>query len=131
MSYRWFEHAAELEPEIEASSEEGVFADALRALAEPLDGGRGAGCVSREVRISGPERAVQLAEWLDELVYLAETESLIAGDVERIELSDSGVEAIRQCRRGDPRHLVKVATYDRLAFERVGGFSRARVVLDV
>lgn len=38
MSYRWVDHTAELELSIEARSAEGVFADALRALAELLAG---------------------------------------------------------------------------------------------
>jgi len=76
VSYRWVEHTAELEMEIEAPTEEGVFVDALLALAELLgDDGRGA-CVRREIAIGGQERAALLVEWLDELVYIAETEDL-------------------------------------------------------
>ena len=51
MSYRWVEHTAELEMEIEAPTEEGVFVDALHALAELLgDEGGGSGCL-REVAL--------------------------------------------------------------------------------
>ena len=37
MSYRWVEHTGELELKIEAATEEGVFSDALTAIAELLD----------------------------------------------------------------------------------------------
>jgi len=40
MTCRWVEHTGELEIEIEAATGEGVFVDALRALAELLDAGR-------------------------------------------------------------------------------------------
>ena len=131
MSYRWLEHTAEVELEIEASSEEVVFVAALRALAQLVGDDRRAERVSRELKVDARERAVLLLEWLDELVYLVETEGLVAEDVERIELSDGGLVAIVPCHRGDPRHLVKGATYHHLAFERSGAGFRATVVLDV
>jgi protein archease len=131
VSYRWVEHTAELEMEIEAPTEEGVFVDALLAFAELLGGdGRGAS-VCREIAIRGRERAALLVEWLDELVYIAETEDLVPEDALRIELSTGGLVATVRCRRGSPRHLIKAATYHRLAFEPSGHGFRARVVLDV
>jgi SHS2 domain-containing protein len=131
VSYRWVEHTAELEMEIEAATEEGVFADALLALAELLkDDGRGAP-VRREIAVGGRERGALLVEWLDELVFLAETEDLVAEDAEGIELSDGGLVATVRFRRGSPRHLIKAATYHRLAFEPAEHGFRARVVLDV
>jgi SHS2 domain-containing protein len=132
MSYRWVEHTGELELEIEASTEEGVFVDALQALAELLaDDGRG-DRVWREIEVAGPRaRAVLLLEWLEELVYLAETECLVPERVEWIEVSDAGVVASVRCHRGSPRHLVKGATYHRLAFARTRDGFGATVVLDV
>jgi SHS2 domain-containing protein len=131
MSYRWVEHTAEVEMEIEAGTEEAVFADALRALAELLADDVGAEQVLREVAVEGHERAALLVAWLDELVYLAETEDLVPEDSRRIELSDRGLVATVRCHRGSPRHLIKGATYHRLGFERAGQGFRATVVLDV
>ena len=72
-----------------------------------------------------------LAQWLDELVYRAETEDLVPEDAERIELTERGLLATVRCHHGRPRHLVKGATYHRLAFEPSDGGFRATVVLDV
>jgi SHS2 domain-containing protein len=83
MSYRWVEHAGELELEIEAATEEGVLSDALTAIAELLDEDSPGARLRREIAASGRERALQLVEWLGELVDLAETESLVAEEVER------------------------------------------------
>jgi len=125
------DHTAELELEIDALTEEGVFADALRALAELLEDDRRGAPVRREIAIGGRERAALLVEWLDELVYVAETEDLVAEGAEGIELSDGGLVATVRFRRGSPRHLIKAATYHRLAFEPSRLGFRARVVLDV
>jgi len=131
VSYRWVEHTAEVQIEIDAASEEAVFTEALHALGELLaDDARGEQ-VWRDVAVDGSERAALLVRWLDELVYLAETEDLVPEEVDRIELSDRGLVAGVRCRRVSPRHLVKGATYHRLAFERSDRGFRATVVLDV
>ena len=117
--------------EIEASTEEAVFRDALGAVSELLAGDDAGEQVWREVRVDGRERAALLVGWVDELVYLAETEDLVAEDAERVELSGGGLVATVRCRRGSPRQLIKAATYHRLVFERSGQGFRATVVLDV
>lgn len=124
------EHTAEIELEIEASSEEAVFEDAVRALGELL-GDAGGEPVSYELVIAAEERALLLAEWLDELVYCAETSDLVPEEVERIELGRSGLTATVRGRRGSPPHLVKGVTHHRLAFERSDRGFRATLVLDV
>ena len=69
--HRWVEHTAELELEIAASSEAEVFAEALAALAELVDGKNGPP-VTREIELEAEDRAMLLVEWLDELVYRSE-----------------------------------------------------------
>jgi SHS2 domain-containing protein len=131
VSYRWVEHTAEVQMEIEAATEEAVFTDALHALGELVADDAGGEQVRREVVVGGRERAALLVGWLDELVFLAETEDLVPEHAERIELSDHRLAATVRCHRGSPRHLVKGATYHRLVFERSGCGFRATVVLDV
>lgn len=134
MSYRWIEHTAELELEIEGPSPEAVFADALEAFAELLsdeEPRQPSDAVSVQLALAGHDRAMLLAEWLDELVFRAETEGLIPVTVERIELGDHELTATIRGVPGTPRHLVKGVTHHRLAFERTGGGFRATLVLDV
>ncbi len=131
MSYRWVEHTAELELEIEAATEDGVFRDAVRALGEILADDRRGERVQRDLAVESVERALLLAGCLDELVYLAETEDLVPEELDEIALSDRGLAATVRGHRGHPRPVVKGITYHRLAFERVDNGFRAVVVLDV
>ena len=131
MSYRWVEHTAELELEIEAATEDGVFRDAVRALGEILADDRRGERVQHDLAVEGAERALLLAGCLDELVYLAETEDLVPEEIEGIALSDRGLAAIVRGHRGNPRHVVKGITYHRLAFERLDKGFRAVVIIDV
>ena len=128
--YRWVDHTAEVELEVAADSEREVFADALAALAELLDAA-GEGDEPRSVELRAPDRPALLAAWLEELVFLAETQGFEPLGLESLELGDGSLRATVRGRLGAPPHLVKAVTYHRLAFARTGSGYSARVVLDV
>ena len=127
--YRWIDHTAELEVELEAPTAEGVFAEAAAALGELLGGGEPAGTRAVEVRAS--DRAALLAAFVEELVFLAESEGLVPVAVGAVELEDGRARAEVAVASGDPPHLVKAVTYHRLTFEPGGPGYRATAVLDV
>jgi SHS2 domain-containing protein len=129
--FRWVDHTAELELEIEAPSEEAVFSEALAALAE-LVSDAGGPPVTREVQVAADDRALLLVEWLSELVYLSELEELVPERIAALELTEGRLRATVQGHRGRPRHLVKAVTIHRLELsgDDDAGW-RARVVLDV
>jgi SHS2 domain-containing protein len=129
--YGFSEHVGELELWVRAASEEGVFGESARALAEVLDDGASGDPDEREVAVRGADRASLFAEWLEELAFLAETEGFVPERVEAVALDGGGVRARVAGRHGSPPHLVKAVTYHRLAFEPDGGGWRARAVLDV
>lgn len=134
MSYRWVEHTGELELEVRAPTEEAVFAEALQALAELLveeDPSRPDDPVRLDISLSGRDRALLLADWLDELVFRAETEGVVPAAIERLALNGGGLSATVGAARGTVRPLVKGITHHRLMFEGRGGVFIATVVLDV
>jgi SHS2 domain-containing protein len=136
MGHDWADHVGELELRVTAPAEAGVFAEAALALGELLgeddDAGPGAGLEWRDVDAGAADRAALLAGWLDELVFLAETEGFVPAAVEDVVVGPGVVRARVGGRRGAPPHLVKAVTYHRLAFEPAeeGGW-RAVAVLDV
>jgi SHS2 domain-containing protein len=133
VSYRWVDHTAEVELEIEAAGEREVLHDALRALAELLGvegDGDGAGS-EREVAVDAPDRPALLASWIEELAFLAESEGFVATRVIELELGPGRLRATVAGVYGEPPPLVKAVTYHRLSFEPHGDGYLARVVLDV
>lgn len=130
--YRWIDHTSEMELEIEAGDEREVFADALTALAELLGspGGRVQPHRAR-VEVSAADRPALLAAWLEELVFLAETEGFVGTRVAELELTADGLWSEVVGHLDEPPPIVKAVTYHRLQFEATGGGYRARVVLDV
>jgi SHS2 domain-containing protein len=129
VSYRWVDHTAELELHVEAPTPELVLQHALRAFAE-LAGPASGPPQAHEVELEAPDLAALLARWLEELVFLAETEGLVPEEAD-IVLCNTSLRAAVRGRTGAPRPLVKAVTYHGLAFAHEGGSWRARVVLDV
>lgn len=135
--HRWVDHAAELELELEATSERGVFEEALAALGGLLaertawEGQADAEPARHQVSASAPDRATLLAEWLSELAYLAESEGFVPRRVERMQLTFNAVDADVVGSRASPPHLVKAVTYHRLGMWEENETWRARVIFDV
>lgn len=137
--HRFVEHTAELELHVEAPSEEQVFAEAGEAIATLLGYPEPGPTTRRSVAATAADRPALLAEWLNELVYLAD-EGFLPERVVSIALSgeadENGGESRRlaatvEGRTGEPRSLVKAVTYHRLRLERDGVLWHGRVVLDV
>jgi SHS2 domain-containing protein len=140
VSYRWVDHTAEVELEIEAASQREVFEDALHALAELLgvDAGEPTSRVDpgettsrRRLAAHATDRPALLAAWIEELAFLAESEGFVAMQVDSMDLSGRSVRATVAGVIDEPPPLVKAVTYHRLAFEPGGRGYVARVVLDV
>jgi SHS2 domain-containing protein len=128
--YRWVEHTAELELEIEAPSEQAVFAEALAAFAELVDDAGGK-AMTKEVELKADDDAMLLVEWLSELVYLAEVDRFVPARIKTLKLADGGLTATVEGHRSRPRQLVKAVTLHRLELHEDKNGWHARVVLDV
>jgi SHS2 domain-containing protein len=129
--YRWVDHTAEVELEIEAASEREVLEEALRALAELLGIEDARGDERRAVSVEGADRPTLLAGWIEELAFLAESEGFVATHVIDVDLQARALTATVAGVLGEPPPLVKAVTYHRLAFESNGHGYEARVILDV
>jgi SHS2 domain-containing protein len=133
--HRYVEHVGEVELELEATSEAGVFEAALTAFVDLVASGEevtGAEEPARhEVELEASDRALLLVEWLSELVYLAEIERFVPERTTAFELVDGRLQATLEGHRGRPRQLVKAVTLNRLRLEHEAGRWHGRLVLDV
>jgi len=133
--YEWVDHTAELELHVEAPTEEAVFTEAMDALSELLvehmDEASRVHRARHDVHASAPDRPTLLAEWLSELVYLAEADGFVPERIDSLRLSPDAVEAAVSGVRASPPNLVKAVTYHRLSMAATDGSWRATVVLDV
>ena len=103
-----------------------LWASCSPATADPRAPKRRARCGPRP-----SDDPTLLASWLDELVFLAESEGLVPRRVERLDVGPREVTGLVSFVRGAPPHLVKGVTYHDLVLAYEEGAWRARVVLDV
>jgi SHS2 domain-containing protein len=129
VSHRWVEGSGELALELETSAREDVFVEAAAALGELVAGEVVGDALTRTLRLTAATGAELLAGWLEELVFLVETESFVPERAE-VTLNGTDLDGTVTGRRGTPKHVVSGVTYHRLRFEHDGGAWRARAVLD-
>ncbi|HWB41697.1 MAG TPA: archease [Gemmatimonadales bacterium] len=128
------DHTSELRVRLSAGSLAELLAEAGRALAEiQLRGARAdAGGDWRPVEVTAPDPVSLMADWLNELIFLAETERWVATEF----AVDIGAECtLRGRARGitlpQVPGLVKAATLHRLRVEPAAGGWTSEVILDV
>jgi SHS2 domain-containing protein len=140
MSYRFFEHTADLGVEIEASSFEGLLIEGLRALTDSMtevDEVR----LGLEILVDLVARSQEdlLVDWLNEVVFLFDTQAVLLRQADlEVESRVDGWH-LRGKARGEhydsDRHkiktLIKAVTYHQLEVRRSMGGWTARVVFDI
>lgn len=131
--HRWIEHTSEVELLVEAESKEAVFAEAALALGELLTDESDAdnGIVRRELSVRARDLPALLATWLEELVFIAETEGLVPERVVEVDVDAGEARGMIEGRRSLPQTLVKAITYHRLEMRPIETGWRGRVVFDV
>jgi SHS2 domain-containing protein len=133
-SHEVVDHASEVRLRLRAGSLDELLAEAGRALATIQLGGAVGPATgpSRQIEVSSSDRASLLADWLNELVFLAEAEQWVATEF-TIDLTDG--RSVRARARGVEVErmpgLVKAATLHGLRVEDVPGGIEGEVILDV
>jgi SHS2 domain-containing protein len=128
------DHTSELRVRLSAGSLAELLAEAGRALAEIQLRGAGvpAGGAWRPIAVSAPDPTGLLADWLNELIFLAETERWVATEFD-VEVADGCT--LRGRARGPTLDrapgLVKAATLHGLRVDDAPGGLTGEVILDV
>ncbi len=135
--YEIFEHTADLGLRVRAGSfaellseaGKGLFAMVVDDLAtiEPRE--------AREIAVAGGDRTYLLFDWLNELLYLCDTERLAFSQFE-LELNETGLKAVARGEPLDPSrhrltHEIKAITYHGLKVEESEGSWLAEVIVDI
>ena len=130
-TFRFLEHVGEVELELEARDEAGIFAAALDAFSTLVHSDAGGMPSTHEVRLTAADAPLLLVAWLEELIYLVDVERLVPERTEALDVSGGRLRAAVIGHRDDPRQLVKAVTLNNLELSPVSGGWRGRVVLDV
>lgn len=135
--YEIFEHTADLGLRVRAPDLPALFADAACGLfamvvddltvVQPV--------ASREIKVAGSDATYLLFDWLNELLYVCDTERLVFSQFD-VRIDEQGLAAIAQGEPIDPdrhrlAHEIKAITYHELKVERDGAGWLAEVIVDI
>ncbi len=89
-----------------------------------------------EVEVEALDQEALLVDWLNHLLYLYDTKSFLAREIEILEISTTRLKARLAGEELDPqRHIlktgVKAATYHHLAIHRTDGGWEASIIFDL
>jgi SHS2 domain-containing protein len=130
--YRFLEHTSELGLEIEASTLEELLEDAARAFGELVAPDGEGSPARRRLELAPEDEQTLLADWLNELLFLAETEGFVPQTLVSCLQTPAGLEAEIDGFVGEPRPIVKAVTYHDLVLQaRSDGIWKGRVLFDV
>jgi SHS2 domain-containing protein len=135
--HREIDHTADLGFEAWSTSLEGLFAEAVSALAElcyDLEAVRPAG--ERALGVSGATPEERLVHWLQEVYFWLERDLWLAADASSVSIDGERVNGVIRGEPYDPaRHTlhteIKAITYHQLRVAMEQGLWRTRVIVDV
>ncbi len=136
-TYELIEHTADFGVRVYGPSAKALFANAARALFDLItDRNRLAGRTRRVLSVSGEDRADLMVNWLRELLFLWNGDSLLVKKVDLTALSDCELTATVFCDRYAPeRHPIhteiKAVTYHQIRVEHGSAGWEATVIFDV
>lgn len=132
--HRFLDHTSEITLHVRAADWPGLLAEAGRGLAELLLRGAAQEVDGdwRPLEVSSHDREALLVDWLNELLYVAETALWVPAEIEVEDSSDTHVKArARGVTVEQPPSLVKAATFHDLHVRDLPEGLDAEVILDV
>ena len=134
MDYELLEHTGDIKLKIYGNDFTDLLKNAGYALSDLVLPGINKSEINHEFRIEGDSNEQLLVRFLNELVYLIQSENLIFREFD-IEEVDSRIHVI--CKGGKiepddcPDYDVKAATYHDLSIEKTDSGFSAQVILDI
>lgn len=133
-SHRFVDHTSEVGLQVQAGSFGELLAEAGRGLARLMlrEVPTAAEGEAREIEVSSHDREALLVDWLNEILFVAETGLWVPLEYEVLEVSDNRIRArARGVTVEVSPSMVKAATFHGLqVLETADGFA-AEVILDV
>jgi SHS2 domain-containing protein len=135
-SFHFIDHTADVGIVASSPTLEGLFETSAFALAELITSANSLRYrIRRQFRLEEDEIETLLVSWLQELLYVFETEGLIFGQFQ-VNLHNSLLEAIAWGEAFDPdihtvKTEIKAVTYHQLEVVKVGHGWKAQVIFDI
>lgn len=134
MDYKYLEHTADIKFKAYGRSLEEVFSNSALAMTNSMFDGKVKGKVSKKVKVKGKDNERMLFEFLEELLFLLDSEDFILSKVKSIKIKDGELEAEFVGDKASDYNIhiiVKAITYNEMFVKKEKDKYVAQVVLDV
>ena len=136
MKYKFFEHTADAKFEAYGKSLGEAFTNAALAMYSiMIDPEKIKGQVKKKIAVEGKDDMAILYNFLEELLFLLDTEGFLLHDVENIKISEGKLTAIvigdTDVDKYDVEGEVKAVTYNDMKISEKNGKITAQVVVDL
>lgn len=131
--YEEVEHTADLALRVRGADLREIFTNAAKGMFALISDEKPALAERHTVSLESLDMEALLVDWLNELLYLAETQGQILGDFRLSELTPTRLEAeVWGARAGNIKKVIKAATFSGLAIQEIGqGGYEVTIVFDV
>lgn len=133
-SHAFLDHRGELQLQVRGRSLADILTESARALAslQLHDGPRGPAGPWRETEVRSPDPEALLVDWLNDLIFEAESRCEVATEVEVLAATPTHLQArVRGVAVDQPPALVKAATLHDIRVRDGPGGWEANVILDI
>jgi len=140
MSYRYLEHTSDIEFLAEGSTLEEVFESSAKAFYDSIvDIDKVSPLEKRKISVGGVDLENLLYNFLEELLYLFDTEMFVGKEI-KVDISKKEGEyslnaeikgEILDLKKHEPKTEIKAVTYHEMYVKKVGDKYVAHVILDI
>lgn len=132
-NFEIIEHTADVGIEVISDTLEGLFEESCVALASLMFGKTGKGAEAIKISFKGIDYEDLLVAFLNELIFLFDTESFVFSRAvcERLEKNGAELKVFGQRKAVVPYISVKAATYHDVRIRKEGTTFKVRIILDV
>ncbi len=135
MSFKFLEHTADVKFQADGKNLEEAFENSALALKETIAPGvKIAGEEERVIEVSGKDKEKLLYEFLEEFLYLLDSEGFIFSRIKSIEIENNELNAVvlgDNIKNYNISNKVKAVTYNGMFVKKKGNKFICQVVLDV
>lgn len=131
--YEELEHAADWSFRVRGSNPTGLFTAAARALCRLEHGDRPeAFTVTRELQVEGVDRETLLVNWLNELLYLEQTNHEVYHEFDIVAIDNTHLQArVHGAQERNAQRHIKAVTFHNLEVKQTTDGWEATIVVDV
>lgn len=134
MKFKFLEHTADIKFQAFGKTIEEVFENSAKAMFKSMTDDKIKKKIKKKINLSGKNKESLLYNFLEELLFLFDSEGFFVSEIEKLEIKDGRLKAVISGDRAENYEInidVKAVTYNEMFVRQEKGKWVSQVVLDV